>query len=172
MCVLQGESGRVNRDALTPWHLDPCLGAPHHRYGFELPARVEFVASARKLARQRLHHWGIGGDIHETAMLVISELVTNAVVHTAGHLVACELLNGIERLRITVHDQGSAPTGPHVCRAIDEERGRGLLLVESLSSAWGSHESHLGPGRMVWAELPHEDELPYGTEVPYRSESP
>ncbi|AVZ76440.1 ATP-binding protein [Streptomyces lunaelactis] len=170
--VLRRESGRVHRDALTPQLVYPRSGADHHRYGFELPARVEFVASARKLARRRLHHWGIEGDVHDAAMLVVSELVTNAVVHTDGHRVACELLNGAERLRITVQDQGSAPTGPHVCHTFEEERGRGLLLVEAVSGAWGSHDSHVGPGRIVWAELPHEEELPYGTEVPYWAERP
>lgn len=127
----------MNRDALTAPLLDQCSGADHHRYSFELPARVEFVARARRLARERLHFWGIGGDVHDTAMLVVSELVTNAVVHTDGHLVACELLNGAERLRITVQDQGSSPDGPHVCHTLEEERGRGLLLVEAVSSAWG-----------------------------------
>jgi anti-sigma regulatory factor (Ser/Thr protein kinase) len=145
----------VNRDALTAPLVNQCSAADHHRYGFELPARVEFVARARRLARERLHIWGIGGDVHDTAMLVVSELVTNAVVHTDGHLVACELLNGAERLRITVQDQGSSPAGPHVCHTLEEERGRGLLLVEAVSSAWGAYDSQHGPGRLVWAELPH-----------------
>lgn len=145
----------MNRDALTTQLLDPLSGTDHHRYGFELPARVEFVSRARKLAQARLNSWDIGGDVHDTALLVVSELVTNAVVHTDGRLVACELLNGAERLRITVRDQGSAPTGPRVCRAGEEERGRGLLLVETVSSAWGAYESRSGQGHVVWAELPH-----------------
>ncbi|MET7619403.1 ATP-binding protein [Streptomyces sp. NPDC005408] len=161
----------MNRDALTAPHLDPCSGADHHRYGFELPARVEFVSRARRLARERLHRWGIGGDVHDTAMLIVSELVTNAVVHTDGHLVACELLNGVEHLRITVQDQGSSPSGPHVCHTVEEERGRGLLLVEAVSSAWGAYESQHGPGRLVWAELPHA-RLPYGTGLPHGPERP
>lgn len=166
----------MNRDALTAQRLDPCSGADPHRYGFELPARAEFVGRARTLTRERLRYWGIGGDVHDTAMLVVSELVTNAVVHTDGHLVACELLNGVERLRITVQDQGSAPTGPRVCHTVDEERGRGLLLVEAVSSAWGAYESKHGPGRIVWAELaraepaqaelPHTD-LPFGVDRPF-----
>ncbi|MCX4820582.1 ATP-binding protein [Streptomyces sp. NBC_01142] len=150
----------MNRDALTTQLLDPCSGADHNRYGFELPARVEFVARARKMAQAVLNRWGVGGDVHDTAMLVVSELVTNAVVHTDGHLVACELLNGAQRLRITVQDQGSAPTGPRVCRVAEEERGRGLLLVETVSSAWGTHASKSGPGRVVWAELPYVAEMP------------
>ncbi|MFI1395517.1 ATP-binding protein [Streptomyces sp. NPDC020681] len=145
----------MNQDALLAPLLDPCSGVDLHRYGFELPARVEYVSRARRLARERLRCWGIGGDVHETAMLVVSELVTNAVVHTDGHLVACELLNNIEHLRITVQDQGHTPTGPHVCEGLEEERGRGLLLVEAVSTSWGAHQAPHGTGRVVWAELPH-----------------
>lgn len=161
----------MNRDALTAAHLAPRSGADQHRYGFELPARVEFVSRARGLARRRLHSWGIGGDVHDTAMLVVSELVTNAVVHTDSHLVACELLNGAERLRITVQDQGSSPAAPHVCHGLEEERGRGLLLVEAVSSAWGAYESQHGPGRIVWAELPHPP-VPFGSVFPPGPERP
>lgn len=150
----------MNRDALTTQLLDPLSGTDHNRYGFELPARVEFVSRARQLAQARLNSWGIDGDVHDTALLVVSELVTNAVVHTGGQLVACELLNRAEQLRITVRDQGSAPTGPRVRRVAEEERGRGLLLVEAVSSAWGAYESRAGQGRAVWADLA------YGTEKP------
>ncbi|MDH2392810.1 ATP-binding protein [Streptomyces sp. HNM0663] len=134
--------------------MDPSSGTDHHRFGFELPARVEFVARARTLTGERLGGWGIGGEVRDTALLIVSELVTNAVVHTGGALVACELLMQAEYLRITVQDQGVAPTGPHVCRVSDEERGRGLLLVETVSSAWGTYAAGTGAGRVVWAELP------------------
>ncbi|MFF7200048.1 ATP-binding protein [Streptomyces sp. NPDC008141] len=156
----------MNLDALLAPLLDPCSEADHHRYGFELPARAECVSRARKLTRERLQCWGIEGDVHDTAMLVVSELVTNAVVHADGHLVSCELLNDVEHLRISVQDQGCTPTGPHVCHAVqEEERGRGLLLVESLSSSWGAHVPNHGAGRIVWAELPHVD-IPYGVDFP------
>ncbi|MFF3323775.1 ATP-binding protein [Streptomyces sp. NPDC002889] len=150
----------MNRDALTAQLLDPHSGTDLNRYRFELPARVEFVSHARKLTAGQLDCWDIGGDTYDTALLVVSELVTNAVVHTEGHLVACELHNDDRVLRITVQDQGSAPTGPRVCRvaqegcAVEEERGRGLLLVEAVSSAWGTYDCERGTGRIVWAELP------------------
>ncbi|MQT00820.1 ATP-binding protein [Streptomyces jumonjinensis] len=165
-CPFQRDSGRVNRDALHAPLLDPCSGADHHRYGFELPARVEYVSRARKLTRDRLGCWGIDGDVHDTAMLVISELVTNAIVHSGSHLISCELVNGVEQLRISVRDQGCAPTGPRVCHSMAaEERGRGLLLVEAVSSAWGAHADQLGTGRVVWAELRHTA-IPYGADFP------
>jgi len=145
----------VNRDALTMQLLDPFAGVGPHRYGFELPASVEFVARARELTREQLDRWGITGDTYDMTLLVVSELVTNAVVHTDGHLIACELLGGTECLRITVQDQGSALTGPRVCHGVEDERGRGLLLVEAVSCAWGTYGARSGPGRVVWADLPY-----------------
>ncbi|MEU3599061.1 ATP-binding protein [Streptomyces sp. NPDC006798] len=162
----------MNHDTRHAPLLDPCSEADHHRYGFELPARVEYVSRARRLTGDRLRCWGIGGDTHDTAMLVISELVTNAVVHSGSHLVACELLNGVEQLRISVRDQGCGPSGPQVCHSREaEERGRGLLLVEAVSSSWGAHSALYGAGRTVWAELAHTH-IPYGVSFPRGSEGP
>jgi hypothetical protein len=160
MYVPQRDSGRVNRDALATQLLAPLSGTDRRRYGFELPARVECVARTGKPARTRLNSWGIGGDAHDTAMPVVSEPATNAVVHTDGRLFACELLNGAERLRITVRDQRSAPTHPRVCHTGEEERGRGLLLAEAVSSTWGAYRPRSGQGRVVWADLPYDAEKP------------
>ncbi|MEU5974502.1 ATP-binding protein [Streptomyces sp. NPDC047315] len=162
----------MNHDTRHAPLLDPCSEADHHRYGFELPARVEYVSRARKLTRDRLDCWGIAGDVHDTAMLVMSELMTNAVVHSGSHLISCELLNDVKHLRISVRDQGCAPTGPHVCHSrAAEERGRGLLLVETVSAAWGAHASQHGAGRTVWADLAHLH-VPYGVAYPRRAERP
>ncbi|MGW2116446.1 ATP-binding protein [Streptomyces zhihengii] len=143
----------MNRDALTTPLLDASPAVDASRYGFEVPARVESVSRARRQVSERLDLWGVHGDVHDTALLIVSELVTNAVVHTGGHLVSCQLRLTDAQLRITVHDQGTAPTGPRVCYGIEEERGRGLLLVETLSAAWGTHDCEHGHGRVVWSEL-------------------
>jgi anti-sigma regulatory factor (Ser/Thr protein kinase) len=152
----------VNRDALAPELLAPSAGPDLARYSFELPARVEHVSRARKLVSARLAGWGVDGDPHDTALLVVSELFTNAIVHTDGHLVACELQVGAERLRITVQDQGCAPTGPRVCHGAADERGRGLLLVEAVSRSWGTYDAVPGTGRVVWAELAYTPRPPFG----------
>jgi hypothetical protein len=94
-------------------------------------------------------------DTCDTAALVISELVTNAVVHTASTVVVCELRDGVDTLRIAVRDEGCAPTEPHPCaQRTEEEQGRGLLLVEALCRSWGAQEN--GTGLLVWAELPRQ----------------
>jgi anti-sigma regulatory factor (Ser/Thr protein kinase) len=144
----------VNRDALATELLDSLAGPDLTRYAFELPARAEQVSRARKLVSARLESWGVGEDAHDTALLVLSELLTNAIVHTGGHLVACELRADADRLRVTVQDQGAADTGPRVCHGAEGERGRGLLLVEAVSCAWGTYDAAPGVGRVVWAELP------------------
>ncbi|MFP1628826.1 ATP-binding protein [Streptomyces sp. 5K101] len=145
----------MNRDALTTPFLDasPDTTTPH--CGFEVPARVESVSRARRLVSERLALWGIDGDTRDTALLIVSELVTNAVVHSGGHLVSCQLHYVERRLRVTVQDQGSTGTGPRVCHGLEEERGRGLLLVEAVSTAWGTYDCERGTGRVVWAELPY-----------------
>jgi anti-sigma regulatory factor (Ser/Thr protein kinase) len=114
------------------------------------------VALARRLTRNRLACWDFSEDTSDTALLVISELVTNAVVHTAGDHVACELRDSVGHLRIAVQDQGYTSGGPQLCRSPEGEHGRGLLLVDAVSSAWGVREAMHGPGRLVWAELPHD----------------
>lgn len=153
----------MNRDALATEPLDTLAATDPTRYAFELPARVEQVSRARRLVSARLESWGVGEDAHDTALLVVSELFTNAIVHTGGHLVSCELRAGADSLRVTVQDQGSAPTGPHVCRGTEGERGRGLLLVEAVSRAWGTYDTASGTGRAVWAELACAAEVPFGT---------
>ncbi|GAA1164001.1 hypothetical protein GCM10009654_21010 [Streptomyces hebeiensis] len=146
-------------NALSPQLAALCPGNVVRRYGFQLPAHAESVGRARQLTLDRLTRWEISGDICETAVLVVSELVTNAVVHTAGDHVICELRDGGGLLRIAVEDQGYGPTGPQLHRpaAAEGESGRGLLLVDAVCSGWGTHDtSGYGPGRVVWAELPCE----------------
>ncbi|WP_414721117.1 ATP-binding protein [Streptomyces sp.] len=158
-------------NALTPRLMDPRPMDPRpqtddrrphphvRRFTFELPARTVSVARARALADERLTLWGCGEDVRDTVVLVVSELVTNAVVHTASARVVCELREGHDRLRIAVHDEGG-PAGPRIRDCGAEERGRGLLLVDAVCSAWGADPTGHGTGRVVWAELAHGTELP------------
>ncbi|MFF9350564.1 ATP-binding protein [Streptomyces sp. NPDC014734] len=146
--------------ALIPRLMDLSPGTEALRYCFALPAHPESVAGARRLTRSRLGEWRLDEDTHEAAVLIVSELVTNAVVHTRSARVLCELRCLDRRLRIAVQDQGHQPGGPRLCRTADDEHGRGLLLVDAMSSSWGSRYAGFGSGRIVWAELPHGAELP------------
>ncbi|MDN3297618.1 ATP-binding protein [Streptomyces ficellus] len=125
------------------------------RFSFELPAQAESVARARHLVEERLVLWKVAGEVCEGVTLVVSELVTNAVVHTASRRVVCELRDRGDRLRVAVQDEGCPATGPRLRRVAPEEGGRGLLLVDAVSDAWGAHGARHGAGRVVWAELGH-----------------
>ncbi|MEV4945363.1 ATP-binding protein [Streptomyces sp. NPDC053755] len=141
----------------TPRSASPRAGAPRadiRRFAFELPARTVSVARARRLAEERLILWGCDPEIRDTVTLIVSELVTNAVVHTASAHVVCELREGEEQLRIAVRDEGG-PADPRIRDCGEEERGRGLVLVDALCSAWGADSTGHGTARIVWAELAH-----------------
>lgn len=146
--------------ALIPRLVDLSPGTEALRYCFALSAHPESVAGARQLTRARLAEWRLSGDVYDAAVLIVSELVTNAVVHTASARVVCELRCSDSRLRISVQDQGHQPGGPRLSLQADDEHGRGLLLVDSMSAAWGSYDTGNASGRIVWAELPHSSEQP------------
>ncbi|WP_256725648.1 ATP-binding protein [Streptomyces sp. IMTB 2501] len=140
--------------------------AARRRFRFELAAHPGSVAQARRLTHARLSGWSVCADTCDSAALVISELVTNAIVHTASSRVVCELHDHDDTVRIAVRDWGCAPGEPHPSpRRPDEEHGRGLLLVDALCQAWGAQEH--GPGLLVWAELARRADAGHNTAAPY-----
>ncbi|MGV9499086.1 MULTISPECIES: ATP-binding protein [unclassified Streptomyces] len=138
----------------------PLGPAAERRFRFELAAHPGSPARARHLTRARLTGWSVCEDTCDSAALVVSELVTNAIVHTASTHIVCELHDGDDLVRIAVRDEGCAPGQPHAASRTrpEEEHGRGLLLVDALCHAWGAHEH--GPGLLVWAELPRTADAP------------
>jgi DNA-binding NarL/FixJ family response regulator len=89
------------------------------------------------------------GDLGEIASLLVSELVTNAVVHARTDLqIAVELLP--HAVRVNVFDR--SPNVP-IARepAADDTSGRGLVLLDRLASAWGV--DHFPNGKSVWFEI-------------------
>ena len=89
-------------------------------------------------------------DVCDTAVLLASELVTNAVLHGRSPL-SVEVSAGPGVVRVAVGDENSRlPVArPGVPGALD---GRGLLIVGALASAWGVEVRPLG--KAVWFELP------------------
>ncbi|WP_234312332.1 ATP-binding protein [Streptomyces griseus] len=135
-----------------PLPREPRRYEPRHRFAFELPARTESVGRARRLVEERLVLWGFAPGTRDTAALVISELATNAVLHTASSRIVCELRENAAALRISVRDEGG-PAGPRIRDCGAEERGRGLLIVDALCAAWGAERTGHGTAQIVWAEL-------------------
>ncbi|AZQ34024.1 ATP-binding protein [Streptomyces cyaneochromogenes] len=148
------DAAEVPHDLGTAPAVGPQRGAAaERRFRFELAAHPGSPAQARRLTRARLNGWSVCEDTCDTAALVVSELVTNAIVHTASEHIVCELNDGAELVRIAVRDEGCAPGEPHPLAARpEEEHGRGLLLVDALCHAWGAHEQ--GAGLVVWVDLP------------------
>lgn len=123
------------------------------------------VGDVRAALRELLARWGAPGRA-DTARLLASELVTNALVHTDGGAVVTITLSGGDaaeakgRLRVEVRDfVARRPTlhragldgDPESVIAGAATSGRGLLLVHSLADAWGVR-AH-GVGKSVWFEL-------------------
>lgn len=121
---------------------------------FQLPAQGASVAIARRNVRTRLTLWGCHEDLCETAQLVLSELFTNALVHSRSEHIRCALQAPEKQLLyIEVTDQGGGLIGPTPRQAgVEDENGRGLALVRALAEAWGDRPIAAG-GRSVWAQL-------------------
>ncbi len=118
-----------------------------------LPGRPESVSTARELARQVL---GDGNPATETAMLLVSELVTNSVMHSRsgepGGSVTVALCQGPAGILIQVCDGGGS-SEPRVSAVPgnDAEHGYGLLLVDVLADRWGTISSP--GGRVTWCRV-------------------
>ncbi|MFE4329522.1 SpoIIE family protein phosphatase [Streptomyces sp. NPDC056831] len=113
------------------------------------PARV---AAARQQLRELLHDWADPEQV-DAAVLMISEMATNVLVHTDGDaLLVAQATgeHGERRLRVEVAD-GSDEL-PHKRRPGEmASSGRGLLLMEMLADAWGVDPR--GAGKSIWFEL-------------------
>lgn len=112
------------------------------------------VAGDRPAPAGRAAGEGRGGHrFLDDGLLLVSELVTNAIVHGTprDNLVWLSLAVNEDRLRIEVHD-ARADREPVLRAAVgDDESGRGLFLVKSLSRRWGCcPRAHAG--KIVWAE--------------------
>ncbi|MFF2651404.1 SpoIIE family protein phosphatase [Streptomyces sp. NPDC058045] len=117
----------------------------------------ERVAGARQQVRELLHDWADGEQV-DSAVLLVSEALTNVLVHTDEDalLVAEVTLTGAEehergrRLRVEVAD-GSDEL-PHKRRPGElASSGRGLILTELLADTWGVAPQ--GEGKCIWFEL-------------------
>ncbi|MEU1211764.1 ATP-binding protein [Streptomyces sp. NPDC005791] len=116
------------------------------------------VGRARRWARSRLAGSGLGDDepLAETLILLISELVTNAVVHTGCPAVLRMLVGAADpagsagTVRVEVADTSCCPPQPRHA-AGEDTGGRGLELVDGLADRWGWQRE--GAGKRIWCEV-------------------
>ncbi|MCX4647577.1 ATP-binding protein [Streptomyces sp. NBC_01446] len=109
------------------------------------------MAHARAHAADALRQWQIDDDIVEALRLIVSELVTNAVVHTASRTIEITVSVTATEAVVTVTDQGLFGTPVAREARPEEEHGRGLALVEALATRWES--TPLADGTQVEAAV-------------------
>jgi anti-sigma regulatory factor (Ser/Thr protein kinase) len=118
-----------------------------------IPGSPELVASARSFVAR------LAGAAAETAVLLTSELVTNAVLHTRsggdGGTVTVVVIDLPDGLLVEVADGGSPDHGPEVSGDRHAACGHGLFLVEQLAARWGYRQD--SAGTTVWFQLTRGD---------------
>lgn len=142
--------------ASTPAVRPAAIG--HPTYSVTKGAVPESVEEARRLVRQAMSAWGLG-EHSDTAALLISELVTNAITHTPSRSIRVIVARPAPSLvRLAVVDK--APRRVPELRPADAgaESGRGLRLIDVFAYRWGydllgSHPTRGPWGKRCWAEL-------------------
>lgn len=138
----------------------------------ELGAFPSAVSCARLHAKHVAWEWGFN-ELAETIELLVAELATNAVqaVDSRTYPASIHLRLSSDKLRLLIEVWDANPWPP-MARALtndgvpglDEEGGRGLFLVASLSQRWSWYPTPRRGGKVVWCELTvqprHADEQP------------
>ncbi|MER6999074.1 ATP-binding protein [Streptomyces sp. NPDC000410] len=115
-------------------------------------ADLTAVPEVRRAVRDLVRQWGAPGSA-DVAELLVSELVTNALLHTDDGAVVTATV-APARLRVEVRDFTPGvpePRKPEPDASDDCTHGRGLVLVQSLADAWGVRAQEAG--KVVWFEL-------------------
>jgi anti-sigma regulatory factor (Ser/Thr protein kinase) len=120
-----------------------------------LTAGPAAAAEARGQVRAAICAWEVPVDL-DVAVLLTSELVTNAIRHEAGRTISLGISCAGSRLRVDVYD--TSPFLPVlVDAAADAEAGRGLMLVATLSAEWGFYRTPAG--KAVYFTLAFDPDL-------------
>lgn len=135
-------------------------GTGHPAYTQDLLAHPASVGIVRMSTETTLNCWGLE-HLTEDALLIASELATNALKHTQGCVEDPERENvfklKVERVRpdsvrISVYDRCTArPVRMNPCDG--QEGGRGLVILDALAVQWGVSSQGSGWGKGVWAEI-------------------
>ncbi|WP_432143530.1 ATP-binding protein [Streptomyces sp. bgisy084] len=135
------------RPVATRLTTDPLPAAAHC-----FPGDRQCPGQARRALQRQLQVWHISGELADSAQLLLSELVTNAVRAPAGAgaEVRVRFVWSGGRLRLEVRDASDELPVMNEAKE-DEECGRGLVLVDALASGWGVVRD--GTGKTVWVEL-------------------
>jgi anti-sigma regulatory factor (Ser/Thr protein kinase) len=116
------------------------------------PRHRASVKAARTFARQIATEWKLDALVHDL-VLVVSELVTNAIVHgttAQGREVGLTFDLNPMRLRVEVRDPGDGTPAVREDSSDDDENGRGLHIVDATVDRWGVTPRVIG--KTTWAE--------------------
>jgi anti-sigma regulatory factor (Ser/Thr protein kinase) len=145
--AMQPESARTRPDRAAP---------PELTAGLDLPTAPESARAARHFAHAALTEWRLTA-LADDVDLVISELITNALLHARadrraveGASIRLDLEYDGDGLYCRVTDSSALPPTPEEA-GDTAESGRGLLLVEALSASWGWKPE--AQGKVVWARF-------------------
>ncbi|MEV7617907.1 ATP-binding protein [Streptomyces sp. NPDC089799] len=116
-----------------------------------LPSRPESAGAARRLAQYVVvRMWGLSPQVAEHVVLLVSELVGNAVRHTGARSFGLKLVRRRGWIRVEVRDPSRGL--PCLMPVHDmDTTGRGLFLVDKLSDRWGA--DLLPRGKNTWFEM-------------------
>lgn len=122
------------------------------RATFPVVAEPTSVGDARRFVRSALYGWDADA-FEESATLLVSEVVTNVLLHAKTEAALVVRLGG-DRLRVEVHDGSRLlPTAKHY--GVEATTGRGIGLLDAMSAAWGVQAT--ASGKVVWFELVADD---------------
>jgi anti-sigma regulatory factor (Ser/Thr protein kinase) len=113
-----------------------------------LPPSADSVPVARRFTRDQLRDSECDVD---TAVLLVSELVTNAVLHARSEIVLTVQDLG-DTVRVDVADSSPLPPRTHNF-AVESATGRGMRMLGQLAHRWGLEPSAVGLGKVIWFEV-------------------
>ncbi|MFF8513632.1 ATP-binding protein [Streptomyces sp. NPDC015492] len=133
----------------------PAPRPPADDKSWSLDHSPEAARAARSITAEALHEWGIPEEAEQITLLVVSELVTNAVEHARAPIVLhLYREHSAGQLWIGVTDGGPAEhRGTWTTSCAPDEHGRGLMLVETLTDSHGRHTHSTSAATTHWAFL-------------------
>lgn len=143
---------RSRRNRQVRWsavELPPAVGGPSWMTTWDTSPTPGDLSATRGQATSVLTDWDVHGEAAEPTLLVLTELLSNAIEHARPPLRVTLGLGG-DYVRVEVHDTAAHP--PRCRPREDEGRGHGVQIVAALAMRHGwTPDAH---GKTVWADVP------------------
>ncbi|MFD4528084.1 ATP-binding protein [Streptomyces sp. NPDC058470] len=126
--------------------------APHALGLLRLPGGdLASAGAARHYVRDTARSWGLPPDTVDTLETITGELAANALEHSHSRSVTVTLSLATQTATVSVTDEGRGRITVPETAGPGQERGRGLLIADTLANRWGQRRT--GAGVTVWAEV-------------------